>query len=268
MDGEYRIEPSETALVGVLRVSDLFSTVARVLGTNVATYLTITAICLAPALALQIAEHVVHSTLASRIESSSIGAVSAAAIGTVFAQVVLTFVAQAAMIGVTVDVVAGRSPRIGDALRRTVPRLGTVLFAAILVAAIDLVGLVLCLVPGVILACMLFVTIPVAVMEGTGPIESMKRSARLSDGHKATIFMALLVVLLAAASLGCALDGAVGPARFGRETTLVEHLSFVVGLLFDVLSSMVVAALGAVVYTRLRGVREGVDAREIASVFA
>jgi len=59
------------------------------------------------------------------------------------------------------------------------------------------VGLVLLVVPGVILALMWALTIPVAVIEDTGLRDSVNRSAELTKGHRGRVFvLGLLVVML------------------------------------------------------------------------
>ncbi len=59
------------------------------------------------------------------------------------------------------------------------------------------VGLVLLIVPGIILALMWALTIPVAVIEDTGLRDSVNRSAELTKGHRGRVFvLGLLVIVL------------------------------------------------------------------------
>ena len=63
------------------------------------------------------------------------------------------------------------------------------------------IGFVLLVVPGLILACMFFVAVPVAVVERPGVFEALARSGRLTRGHRvpilgvlvATFYLALYV---------------------------------------------------------------------------
>lgn len=59
------------------------------------------------------------------------------------------------------------------------------------------VGLALLVVPGIILALMWALTIPVAVIEDTGLRDSVNRSAELTKGHRGRVFvLGLLVIVL------------------------------------------------------------------------
>ena len=58
------------------------------------------------------------------------------------------------------------------------------------------VGLVLLIVPGIILALMWALTIPVAVIEDTGLRDSVNRSAELTKGHRGRVFVLGLLVLV------------------------------------------------------------------------
>ena len=59
------------------------------------------------------------------------------------------------------------------------------------------VGFVLLIVPGIILALMWALTIPVAVIEDTGLRDSVNRSAELTKGHRGRVFvLGLLVIVL------------------------------------------------------------------------
>lgn len=58
------------------------------------------------------------------------------------------------------------------------------------------VGLVLLIVPGVILALMWALTIPVAVIEDKGLADSLSRSAELTKGHRGRVFVIYLLFLV------------------------------------------------------------------------
>ena len=65
------------------------------------------------------------------------------------------------------------------------------------------IGFLLLIVPGIILALMFMFTQYVVIEQNADPIEAMKESKRLTDGHKGTLF------LLALMSLGLIIIGAV-----------------------------------------------------------
>lgn len=78
------------------------------------------------------------------------------------------------------------------AWRRFFPLLGAMFLWGLIVG----VGLILCILPGVFLALILFAFAPAVVLEGRGPVEALGRSRQLSEGALGTIFLTGLVILL------------------------------------------------------------------------
>jgi hypothetical protein len=145
---------------------------------------------------------------------------------------------------------------VGVGLRRFFP----ILSVGFLMALCIFGGMFLLVIPGLVVMCMLWVAVPVAVVEKPGVLASLRRSRELTDGYKWPIFW--LNVLLIAVNVGA---------------TFVLTLYFLAGvdsskadlwltLLLLPLSSFwaVTAAVG---YHDLRLVKEGVDVAALASVF-
>lgn len=132
---------------------------------------------------------------------------------------------------------------------------------SIIVGLGSALGMLLLIVPGVILYLMWSVAIPVAVQEGLGIGDSLRRSRELTAGVRWRIFGLYLVLgigLIVLMMLAGAVLGAIfGPGAAGVITNLLS-------LLFAPLSAAVVAAL----YVELRRTREGVDVDQLAEVFA
>lgn len=141
--------------------------------------------------------------------------------------------------------------------------------------ALAIVGV---LVPVVYASIVFFVTVPAAVLENVGPIGALSRSLELTRGNRGRIFLAFLALGLVVFVLACVsgvCTGAVGAGGIDPATgmpqppsTLANVVSFVTGLLIQTVQTMAFAALAAVTYARLRGVRDGVDAQALAEVFA
>lgn len=83
---------------------------------------------------------------------------------------------------------AGRSTA-GACLSRGLKALPKVFLVSLLYAVIIMVGYLLLIVPGVILSLMFAVCVPAAIIEGLGPIESLKRSHELTKDNKGLIFI-------------------------------------------------------------------------------
>jgi hypothetical protein len=131
---------------------------------------------------------------------------------------------------------------------------------AFLAGLITGVGFMLIVVPGIIAAVMLWVAIPVAVVERPGVIASLKRSADLTKGFRWTIFGILfaigLVLIVITMILSFALLSAAGFTVYSIGVWVLQAL-------FGAFS----ATAAAVGYYFLRATKEGVDIADIAKVF-
>jgi len=125
-------------------------------------------------------------------------------------------------------------------------------------------GAILLLVPGIMLACRWYVSVPACIAERTGVFESMGRSRDLTKGHRwqifgvvALVWIAMAVVMGIVTAIAVALIGASSAPVVALVATLV--LGTVVGALNGVIT--------AVFYYEFRVAKEGVDIDKIASVF-
>jgi hypothetical protein len=153
----------------------------------------------------------------------------------------------------------GVETTVGDCVRRgassLLPVLGLVVVQGIAVWA----GLLVCLVPGIVLSLQWEVSIPVAVAEGKGIGEAMSRSSFLTEGLRGDIFGVRFVIFVL--ELGFfALLGLVRPS--GPVPALA-----VVGA-GQILMVGLTATSAAVIYHRLRSLKEGFDTEGVADVFA
>lgn len=124
----------------------------------------------------------------------------------------------------------------------TLPMLLWYIVAQILVGLGVVLGLIVLIVPGVILALMWSQTM-FGVAEGHKAIPAMKESARLTAGAKGQLFGFYLLVLLAAIGVGV-VSGIVGALTFGA--------GFVVGGLIFAIASMVLWLVSASIYRQLQ----------------
>jgi hypothetical protein len=153
----------------------------------------------------------------------------------------------------------GKDTSIGECLGRGLSLLLPVFGLAICQSFAIAFATLACIVPGVILAVRWAVSIPAAVTEGTGVVASMKRSTFLTDGLGWDVFGVLFV--LGAIQIGSTLIAklaATGNPGLNLLLLGVKDL-LVVGL---------TATGSAVMYYRLRGIKESTDVDQISSVFA
>jgi hypothetical protein len=177
----------------------------------------------------------------------------------------------------TVESLVGRKASIGDALgaamRRFLPLWGTSLLFGLIVT----IGSMFCLVPGVIAWVWLAVTLPVCMVERVGPIASLQRSLELTEGHRVPIFLTFLVLMVGfmgiamcvmmPAMIGTAVASG-NPAEMQDPLSLPQIVVRLLSSVTQIFSTMLLSSMTAVIYARLRGLRDGVNAEALAKIFA
>ena len=115
----------------------------------------------------------------------------------------------------------------GESLRRGLRVMPKVFVVSLLYTVITVIGFLLLVVPGVIFSLMYAVVVPVAVAEGRGPFESLRRSAKLTDGYKGQIFLTqflwgvIIIVINLIVSASFTFGGAAGD---GLAPLLIQSL--------------------------------------------
>lgn len=147
---------------------------------------------------------------------------------------------------------------IGKRSLRVLPR---IMLLSIVVVILVYLSMLLLIVPGIIVAMILFVAVPASVMEGGGIGKALTRSAELTKGNRWSLFVIGLVLivpmLVATFILALTVLPAVGLLFGTILSTLVSEILFG-GLL---------ATCTAVAYHDLRILNDGVDTEEIAAAF-
>ena len=148
-----------------------------------------------------------------------------------------------------------------DCLQVGLSNLLPVLGVAILQGLATGVGTIFCIVPGFIVAAMLAVSVPVAIEERPGLLAALKRSSELTDGYGWPVFGILFILIVLAIGVGLVLGVvALGLASVPVLATLLREAAAVV-------TSGLSATAAAVMYYRLRSVKESIDVENLASVF-
>jgi hypothetical protein len=185
---------------------------------------------------------------------------SAGSLVAIVIQMVLSYLLAATISYATFQYLRGHPVSIGECLSRGLSLILPVIGVAILVGLITGIGFVLLVVPGIIASVMLWVAIPVAVVERPGVIESLKRSADLTKGYRWSIFGILIVIgivlIVITTVLSFILLSAAGFTVYSIGVWVIQAL-------FSAFS----ATAAAVGYYFLRSTKEGVDIGDIAKVF-
>lgn len=119
-------------------------------------------------------------------------------------------------------------------------------------------------IPLIIFFVRLWVTFPVAVIEGRG-LGSFKRSAQLTKGSRWRIFFLLILFL----ALGFGISFLMQSIGSALERSSLDHFAGGVAVewLFEGFTTALSAVLATVTYHDLRVAKEGLDTNQIASVF-
>ena len=181
---------------------------------------------------------------------------------------ILYFVGQAVILYGAFQAMRGRKVMIGDAIGRAFSRFFSLLGISVLVGFGVAIGFMLLIVPGIILALRWAVAVPACVVENKGPLESMRRSAELTKGHRWKIFgiwvliaIVAIVVLIIAGTLA-GLGVVAAPQGLGRVV-----IAAVISLILTAIVTAYSYVLNTMIYHDLRTVKEGVGTEEIAAVF-
>jgi hypothetical protein len=234
------------------RVGNVLSRAIGLLSRHVALFVLVTAAAQLPGLVLAL--FIVGAPM--RPGSAAFGTVGMVGI---FVGVFLVPITQTVVYHGAFQDMLGRPIRFGDSLALALRRFFPILGALICMGFLIMLGFVLLVVPGIIAATMLAVTIPVCVVERLGPFGSIGRSAHLTKGHRWRILGIGLLVIVA--SLAAA--GLTAVLRFGLGAEGGALINFVLESVLGAFTSVI----GVVMYHELRVAREGLDTDRIAAVF-
>ena len=175
-----------------------------------------------------------------------------------------SLIAAALTYGVVMEL-NGTKATFGACMSNGFSRMFPVLGVAMLTLLAVLGGFILLIVPGIIISLMLYVATPVAVVEKPGVVASLKRSRELTQGHKGSIFLLVLIVGMMSGAISTVLtmsfmEGTKVPIEsYPTYMWLMEVL--------EILSSTLGATIAAVAYTLLRREKEGTSTEALAAVF-
>ncbi len=153
----------------------------------------------------------------------------------------------------------GRDATIGDCLGKGLSSLFPVLGLVIVQGLGIIAGVLALVIPGIILALRWSVSVPAAIEERPGVLGALRRSSYLTDGYKWTIFCILFVLNF----MSQGIDKVLELALAGNQSAYLLAMGTT-----TVLSTGLSATATAVMYYRLRSIKESIDVDQIASVFA
>jgi hypothetical protein len=156
----------------------------------------------------------------------------------------------------------GRDASIVDCLRVGMSALLPVLGVAFLQSFVTTLGLFLCVIPGIIAWLRYSVAVPAAVEERPGAGAAMSRSRQLTEGYRWQIFSVLFLLSLLSLGVDVALRSSM--AAPGQR---LSGIYLLIADVKNVIATGLTSTAAAVIYYRLRSVKESIDVEQIASVF-
>jgi hypothetical protein len=173
---------------------------------------------------------------------------------------VLTLIAHAMILYGAFQDMRGRRVLIGEAAKRGFARVLPIIGLAICEAILLVFGAILLVFPMLMFMAMFYVALPVCVIEKAGPVDSLRRSAALTKGHRWKIFGLALMLGLATLIVTAVIGGVF---HFVKSAIILATARFLWQAIFGAFSGIV----GAMVYHDLRAAREGIDIDKMAAVF-
>jgi uncharacterized membrane protein len=178
------------------------------------------------------------------------------------------FVSAALTYGVVMEL-QGQHASVGSCIATGMTRFFPVLGVAFMTSICVIGGAILLVIPGIIVACMLYVSTQVAVLEQPGVMASLSRSRELTKDRRLQIFGLLL--LLGVMNWGLMKIIETVMLDPGSVTEDNVHSKLRMYMYVDLGRALIVGSLGsvfaAVSYYFLRGEKEGTSAAELAHVF-
>ena len=124
-------------------------------------------------------------------------------LGTIFVYLVTTTLTTGATVIAVSQVLLARETNVAEAFKSIRPRIGELILISMNVGVRVMLGLMLLIVPGIVLALRYSLAIPVAVLEEVGVSDALSRSATLTKGHlgRVLVIYVLLFVLILIGSM-------------------------------------------------------------------
>ena len=204
-----------------------------------------------------------------------LGQGTASPAGTIVISIVeflLGYLVTAALVYGTIQDLRNEKASVGDCFSKGLALMFPVVGVAIVSGLITGLATLALIIPGIIAAVMLWVAIPVAVIERRG-LNSLLRSAELTKGYRWRIFFLILLLFVVLIGIGMVMGAVTGVIALTGVSSSGEFSSpALTGLLamqwiFSAFMSALSAVLVAVSYHDLRVAKEGADTDQIAAVF-
>lgn len=258
---------AEAAAAEQFRIGRVIERTFAVLGRNFVPFIVLSTIAQLPFLASQFVILSVYGPMPATPNLANLlargaGNFIAGLIGLAF-----VFALQAALSQGTFAELSGKRASLGDCFATGLREFLPLAVIAFLTYLGFILGLVLLVVPGIMIAIAWAVVAPVRVVEHTSIFATFGRSAQLTRGHRWAIFglVVIYVILggIAAYSLSPLAGGGLipAPSMVSSPVYLLEQ-----GVL-RVFTAVILGTGTACIYYELRSIKEGIGPEQLAAVF-
>lgn len=169
--------------------------------------------------------------------------------------IILSIVGQTFVIDAAFQDLSGQPVKIGESVQRAFARLPAIFVMSICLVIATLIGYLLFIVPGIIVQTILFVALPVCLVEKLGPIASLGRSRALTKGYRWKVFATAFLVALGGGIAMAVIGTVIG--FIGALVGIGGLLQITVGVAMRTVFAAFFAVVVAVIYHDLRVAKEG-----------
>jgi hypothetical protein len=173
---------------------------------------------------------------------------------------------------------AGREVSVGDMFSNGLSALAATLGITLIFFLVMIPSAFLLFIPVIVIGCIWWVAVPVAVAEKSGVLGALARSRALTKGNRWTIFGLMLLYIVAAMAIGVIsllMMAGAGGLNLASLTKMSQTLasegitvSLILSQILGALLYAFIAVVVAVCYTELRRIKEGASISEVSQIFA
>jgi hypothetical protein len=178
----------------------------------------------------------------------------------------MSWILQGSVAAAALSDFGGRPIGVGEALSRAASRMPMAYVCGVLATAGIVLGTIALIVPGVLLALAWSVGGVVAVVENTG-FKSFGRSAELTRNNRGALFVIFLIYGVASTVLGIVARAIGGASLISAGGTDPLWVTLGVQPLASAIVQVFMTATIVSAYVELRGVKDGLAASSLASLF-
>lgn len=161
----------------------------------------------------------------------------------------------------------GRESTVGQSYRFVLSKFPAILAAGILVGFLTIMGLALCVLPGILVMAVFCLTAPAIILEDLGPIKGMSRSGSLTRGNFGKVLGLVLIVFLIVLVASLFFQF-VGSAICFIAVPKNEFAKLLIGQVFSLIGQVIAAPIGGIamilLYYDLRIRKEAFDLEMLA----